>query len=220
MRSLRKLEQTLVSLPRTLDATYERMLSAVDKDHSNDLLKILEFVAFAVVPVSLQLLDEMIVIDLHASPLPQYLIDRRPLSRQYILQICAEMFQVRDPEMESRILWREGTGKLAKIDPKSELRFSHFSVREFLFSERLRKSDRTMSEYSLQSKAAHQHIAECCLAYGLHWGSGRDRVGEPWWCLSIILPDVTFFNILFITVIGTAGMPMKEAQLYPWLNSG
>jgi hypothetical protein len=66
-----KIRSVLDSLPKTLDATYERILSQVDDDDRDDLLKLLEWVAFADVSLSPKQLQEIFAIDLQHHPLPQ-----------------------------------------------------------------------------------------------------------------------------------------------------
>jgi hypothetical protein len=66
-----KIRSVLDSLPKTLDATYERILSQVDDDDRDDVLKLLEWVVFAKASLSPKQLQENLAIDLQHHPLPQ-----------------------------------------------------------------------------------------------------------------------------------------------------
>ena len=53
-----------------------------------------------------------------------------------------------------------------------ELRLAHFSVKEYLISERIRNS--SVSMYALVDQSAHGYIAQCCLSYLLHFEAHLD----------------------------------------------
>jgi len=146
-------------LPSTLDDTYERILSAINEDDSIEVKEVLEWVAFAKILLSLEELEETIAIDMLAGPLPQYKSENKPLDKRYLLEICPGFLQVNYVETANR---GHSTYRLNTVH------ISHFSVKEFLCSERLRKHN-SPSRYSLEAQAANLHIGEGCLAYVLHW---------------------------------------------------
>lgn len=139
-------------------------------------MTILEWVAFARCPLALEELEEAVAVDLHASPLPRYVVDRKPLNKKHILEICAGLFQVGYFNANE---WGLPTSEkdVRFFVRRSVIRFSHFSVGEYLCSERLRKANGQISRYGLYARDANLHIAECCLAYALH-GQGLVRG----WC--------------------------------------
>jgi hypothetical protein len=187
--SIAKIRSVLTALPRTLYATYERILSKVDEEASDDLVRILEWVAFAP-PHALEELQEIIAIDLCASPLPRYVPDRKPLGMKYFFEICGPFFHVRYYDIEV-MSGPTGEKEVLQVLHRSAVSFSHFSVKEFLFSEWLQRHG-TLSKYYLEPKSANQHIGESCLAYLIYWKKQRELAQEQW--NELVLGWVEFDN--------------------------
>ncbi|KAF8484357.1 hypothetical protein JB92DRAFT_1574797 [Gautieria morchelliformis] len=150
------LEKALMSLPKTLNQTYDQILAAIDEDDRRDALSLLQWLAFSVGTISMDEAVEVLATDPDAREGP--LFDRRRRLRDPgdILTICSSLVT---------ITFRED---LLFIKP-GEIRLAHFSVREYLISEHLRTSTTVLSYYYFNEKMAHVFIAKTCLAYLLQF---------------------------------------------------
>ena len=87
----------MVSLPRTLDATYERILSAIDEENRRQIAGVLEFLAFSGGATSDQL-SEVVCFNLDDPNNVKFERDRRPLSPHWILEVCSALIRVKHYE--------------------------------------------------------------------------------------------------------------------------
>lgn len=58
-----QLRKSLAALPATLDETYDRILLAIDNDHSEYALRILQWLAFSARPLRADEIAEVVAID-------------------------------------------------------------------------------------------------------------------------------------------------------------
>ena len=87
-----ELRKALATLPRTLDETYERILTAVDEGHKDDVLKVLQWLCFSKWPV---LLDEMVeVIATDVDTKPYFRSEQRLPEPRDILTICSGLVAI------------------------------------------------------------------------------------------------------------------------------
>ncbi|KAL8683966.1 MAG: hypothetical protein Q9224_006645 [Gallowayella concinna] len=88
-RSLVQLRNVLDSLPKTLDATYERILCKIDKRDWAYARKILQWLASSLRPLALEEIAEVTAIDIDG--VPMYDPERRLQDVQDVLDICSSL---------------------------------------------------------------------------------------------------------------------------------
>jgi hypothetical protein len=142
-------DQALKTLPETLDETYERILLSIPADKSKDALRILQWLVFSTGPLHVDHIAELAVADPEGT-LP-FDLSRRPFNPEEFVSYC---------------------GSLVLIQPGSKwTRLAHFSVQEFLISDRIQLGQ--CSKYSIVKQPSQIAITRTCLAYL----SGIDKQG-------------------------------------------
>ncbi|KAF8530818.1 hypothetical protein JB92DRAFT_2683973, partial [Gautieria morchelliformis] len=164
-RSPHELKMALTNLPKTLYETYDRLLLGIDESNREYALKLLQWLAFSVDPVSLRLAVEVLATDPDAKTGPLFDPERRFDDPWDILTLCSSLVSV--TTVPDHTLWyhehlKHDQGKL------TELRLAHFSVREYLVSESLRTHSK-LSFYHCDKKLANTFIAKSCVAYLLQF---------------------------------------------------
>lgn len=129
------LDRALDQLPKGLDATYERMLSSINDLVRDQAKTMLQWLAFALRPLSLDELHETRLID--------------PSARDNI-----DWDDTCSPGEIIAIL-----GSLVQVD-KGCVELAHLSVKEYLISDRAAKIS---PFFSLEYNIAHHFIAQSCL---------------------------------------------------------
>jgi ankyrin repeat protein len=155
------IRKALHDLPKTLDDTYSRLFLEIDDAYREEAMKAMLWLAFSDRPLLLAELAEAIVV----RPLSHHPFDpeERFPDPESVLQILSSLVSVNDAERDR--LWRMGTVTLA-----------HFSVKEYLSSDRIRKGP--AQYFAISSHIAHHFIAECCLLYVLHYASTATKTGS------------------------------------------
>ncbi|OJD26655.1 hypothetical protein ACJ73_01954 [Blastomyces percursus] len=113
-----ELSKALAFLPDTLDATYARILNAIPDIRKPKVIRILHFLAFAERLLQIVELVDVIVVDFERNPMP------KPLE---ISRYCSSLVSTNSVN---------GRGEHAY------LQLAHFSVKEYLTSDRVDKSFR------------------------------------------------------------------------------
>jgi hypothetical protein len=165
-----ELTKALKSLPRTLYETYDRMLSSILEEHRRDALRVLQCLAFSVRTISLQEAVEVLATDADVEDGPLFDARRRLWDSRDIVAICSSLVTIVVPAVNTHD--REDgiePASTAGFTGREELRLAHFSVREYLVSEHLRKSDVGLSWFHFNKRIADTSIAKTCLAYLLQF---------------------------------------------------
>jgi hypothetical protein len=140
-------------LPESLDETYMRTLQEIENTNWEFAHRLLQCVAVASRPLSVEELAEFLAFDFEAGTIPQFHEDWRlddPV--QAVLSICSTLLAVVEVCGRGRVV-----------------QFSHFSVKEFLMSARLAESiDITCRRYHISITPAHTLITQACLGILLH----------------------------------------------------
>ncbi|KAH9028627.1 ankyrin repeat-containing domain protein [Lactarius pseudohatsudake] len=143
------LRQFLNELPETLDETYERILRGINKAQMDNAHRLLHCLAVAVRPLRVEELAELLAFDFEASSLggiPKLKEDWRwDDQEEAVLSTCSSLITI-VPNRGSRVV-----------------QFSHFSVKEYLTSPRLARSDGDVSRFHVALEAAHTILAQACL---------------------------------------------------------
>jgi hypothetical protein len=150
---------TLEELPESLDETYERIVKDIRKSNIAQAYRLLQCLAVAIRPLSVAELAELLAFDFttaNKGGIPELNPNWRwEDHEQAILSTCSSLIT---------ILGTGGTGVV---------QFSHFSVKEFLMSDRLAMSTNAISRYHIVSEDANTLFAKACLSVLL-----RDPVDE------------------------------------------
>lgn len=152
--TLPALRQALQSMPKTLDETYERILMNIDESYVSDVQKILQFLTFSPRPMSLPELVEVLAIDLNGEE-PYFNPENRIPDPRDIITMCSTLVT---------------TGHLSQflipdnaVQTATTLRLAHFSVKEYLLSERIKISKASI--YSMNPVSGNLFVTKTYIAY-------------------------------------------------------
>ena len=142
--------RTLNELPESLDETYERMMIGIKKTNQVYAYRMLQCLSVAVRPLSVAELAELLAFDFDVAKggIPKLTSDWRWEDHEQleaVLSTCSSLIAV-VPGPESPVV-----------------QSSHFSVKEFLMSDRLATSTRDISQYHISLEDAHTVLAQACL---------------------------------------------------------
>ncbi|KAH9165684.1 hypothetical protein EDB89DRAFT_2133058 [Lactarius sanguifluus] len=147
--------RTLQELPESLDETYERILKEIKRPSRDHAHRLLQYLVVAVRPLRVEELAELLAFDFDATngDIPKFNPDWRwGDQEQALLSTCSSLIAVVD-DGHSRIV-----------------QFSHFSVKEFLTSDRLVDLGRDISRYHISPVFAHTVVAQACVGILLSLG--------------------------------------------------
>ncbi|KAJ6264017.1 Ankyrin-1 [Drechslerella dactyloides] len=169
-------------MPETLDQTYDRILEDIPSLHQNFVQSALRWLAFSNRPLLLTELAEAAVIDLSMDSFDP--AESRFLDPEKILELCGSLItfsaKIYDEKIYNtddwlyRKIYREHSQGNAAWDRLGEkfttIALSHYSVKEYLSSDRLQKS--SLATYFTSVNSADAILAECSLLYLLNIGNG------------------------------------------------
>ena len=138
--------RVLGELPETLDETYERILQEIPKSNRSHTRRLLQCLAVAIRPLFVEELAEVLAVDFsEAGGIPKLDEDLRwEDEEQAVLSACSSLVTV------------------VAVQGSRVVQFSHFSVKEFLTSDRLVSKEDT-SCYHILHEPAHTIMAQACL---------------------------------------------------------
>jgi hypothetical protein len=150
------LQKALRRLPKTLDETYARILTDnIPPGCLPYTIRILQFLTFSERPLRIEEAVDAIAVDQTERP-RFHTRNRMPVPRE-ISRCCSSLIAiVQRPIKDSREYSDDNTG-----DTITEIQLSHFSVKEWLVSGRLK----TNISAAFNETAARAAIAVVCLAY-------------------------------------------------------
>ncbi|KAH9166811.1 hypothetical protein EDB89DRAFT_2101116, partial [Lactarius sanguifluus] len=153
------IRRTLNELPKSLDETYERVLKEIgmaNRDHAHRLLQCLTAAAR---PLRVEELAEILALDFDGAEgaIPKLKEDWRWEDRQRaVLSTCSSLITQVD----------DGGSQVVQ--------FSHFSVKEFLTSDRLATSKGDASYFHIIPEHAHTTLAQACMGTLLQLDGNAD----------------------------------------------
>ena len=145
------LRQYLNELPETLDETYERILKGINKAQKDNAHRLLQCLTVAIRPLLVEELAEVLAFDFQASTtggIPTLKEDWRwDDQEEAVLSTCSSLITI-IPRDDSRVV-----------------QFSHFSVKEYLTSSRLARSQHgEVSRFRIDLEPAHMIMAQASLS--------------------------------------------------------
>ena len=149
----------LNELPTTLDETYERALEGIPKEKRQHAHRLFQCLVVAIRPLRVEELAELFAIEFNPDVGPSLKEAWRPENPEdAVLSACSTLIA---------IIENQGS----KI-----VQFSHFSVREFLTSDRLRTFEiGNIRHYYIPLVAAHTILVRACLAVLLQLDENVDK---------------------------------------------
>ena len=148
------MRKKLNSLPKDLEETYARILTEIHEDYREDALTALKWLTFSARPLMLDELVEALL--LSPSRQPAYNPEYRLSDPYDIMQILPGLVSISTNTKFSR----------------EEIRLAHFSVKEYLMSEKIQREP--TSYFGTDLVAANQFLTEACLAYILHSTTAKE----------------------------------------------
>jgi ankyrin repeat protein len=153
------IRNALNELPTTLDETYERVLREIPKEKRQHAHRLFQCLVVAIRPLRVEELAELFAIEFDTDAVPNLKEGWRPENTEdAVLSACSTLIAV---------IENEGS----KI-----VQFSHFSVKEYLTSDRLRTSEiGNLQHYHIPLDAAHTILARACLTVLLQLDENVDK---------------------------------------------
>ena len=149
---------TLDELPESLDETYERVLKEIKKPNREHARRVLQCLVVAIRPLRVEELAEVLAVDFRDEGIPKLNPNWRwDDQEQALLTSCSSLI----------VIVESGVSRIVQ--------FSHFSVKEFLTSDRLATSNGDISRHHIDLQPAHTVLAQACLGVLLR---SDDRVEE------------------------------------------
>jgi hypothetical protein len=130
----------LRELPKGLNETYEVILAKISESEIEIVRKILLWLSFAVLPLTLEELHEAVAIEDGLERLDEESLLSSP---QEILSLC---------------------GSLLNVSDQGQVRLAHLSVKEYLLSAQIRQNT-MVSKFAMAPADANQELAVYCLTY-------------------------------------------------------
>ena len=152
--------RALSELPASLDETYERVLKEIGTANRHHAYRLLQCLTVAIRPLRVEELAEILALDFDGAKegIPELKEDWRWKDQQEaVLSTCSSLIAVVD----------DGHHRVVQ--------FSHFSVKEFLTSDRLATSSADVSHFHIPPEPAHTVIVKACLGILLR---SDDGVGD------------------------------------------
>lgn len=140
-----RIRRALGELPDTLDGTYERTLLDIDEQNWEYAHRLFQCITTASRPLRVEELAEFLAFDFDEGENPKFDASWRPNDpNEAILSTCSSLIAV------------------VNVGGTTVVQFSHFSVKEFLTSNRIARG--RVSRYYISLEPAHLTIARACLA--------------------------------------------------------
>ena len=139
--------RTLDEIPESLDETYDRVLREIKRPNRDYAYRLLQCLVVAIRPLEVKELAEVLAVDFDdgegiAKLKPNW---RWEDEEQALLSSCSSLIVI------------------VKTEGSRVVQFSHFSVKEYLTSERLANSNGNVSRYHIDLEPAHTILAQACL---------------------------------------------------------
>ena len=148
----------LEELPDSLDETYERILREIGKPNQGHAHRLLQCLVVAIRPLEVKELAEVLAFDFNTGEIPKLNSGWRwEDQEEAVTSACSSLVTI----------VKDGDSRVVQ--------FSHFSVKEFLTSDRLVEPIRDVSRYHIRLEAAHTILAEACLGVLLRMDDRIDR---------------------------------------------
>jgi hypothetical protein len=174
------LRRILEELPKSLDDTYKRILKEINNANQVHAYRLLQCLTVASRPLRVEELAEVLAFDLSTGGIPKLNADWRwENQEEAVLSACSSLVSV---------IIKDGS---------RVVQFSHFSVKEFLTSDRL-ATCMEESQFYIPVEHSHTILAQACLGVLLCLDDRTDRCQCP-------------RSFLFISMLRNIGLDMPRS---------
>ena len=161
-KTVAHVRKTLKSLPKNLDATYVRILQGIDEYYCSKVRDIFALLAFSGRIVTLGEIVEFVAFNETTKSFNE---EEKFLDPYFVLEVCSSLVTLLDHQTEYQRQSNENNAKPTVEDMdikvmRKELRFAHYSVKEFLVAPR-----NSTNQFYISESFAHALIAERCVRY-------------------------------------------------------
>ncbi len=147
-------------LPKTLDETYEQTLLRIDEEKRQFAHRLFQCLAVSVRPLRVEELAEILAIRFDAGAFPQFNTGwRLGDAEEAVLSACSSLVTV------------------INVNGSRIVQFAHFSVKEFLTSDRLATANEDLSRFHIVPHLAHATLAQASLGVLLQLDDRIDKDG-------------------------------------------
>jgi ankyrin repeat protein len=153
------LRNSLKTLPPTLDATYDRILCAINEEDSEYAVRILRWLAFSSRPLLLEEVSEVVAIDTNRDPMFDQ--DEVLEDPSDVLDICSSLITITTTNNIDRDFPRPS--HFGYVPSGKVVGLAHYSVKEYLVSDRSRPH--RAEKYRIQDVSCNGFLAISCLGY-------------------------------------------------------
>src|SRR5712671_7176014 len=148
----------LDDLPKTLDQTYGQILLGNDEEKRKYAQRILRCLMVSIRPLRVEELAEIFAFQFDKAEHPTFHADSRPEdAEEAVLSACSSLIAI------------------VNVGGFPVVQFSHFSVKEYLTSERLAKAEEHLSCYHILPEPSHTILAHASLSVILQLDDKIDR---------------------------------------------
>ena len=154
----RNIRSVLADLPRGLDKTYEKALLGINKEKREYALRLYQCLMVSIRPLLVEEFAEILAIGFDEAVSPMFNAAWRPGSaEEAVMSACSSLIAIVD------------SGGLQVVQ------FSHFSIKDYLTSERVSMAEERLSYHHILPEPAHTILACACLSVLLHLDDKIDR---------------------------------------------
>ena len=148
----------LDQLPETLDETYEHILRRIDKVKRQFAHRLLQCLSISIRPLRVEELAEILAVRFNEGGIPQFNTGwRLGDAEEAVLSACSSLITV------------------INVNGSRIVQFSHFSVKEYLTSDRLASASEDFCSYHIIPHLAHATLAQACLGVLLQLDDRIDK---------------------------------------------
>ena len=153
----RDIQSILNALPKTLDETYERILEGIPETRRDYAQRLFQFLAVSVRPFGVEELADILAFKFEAGVAPKFEESCREAdAEEALLSTCSTMIVI-IPSDGVECSWEDL--------PARVVQFAHFSVQEFITSERFQiNSKQNVAHFHVIPGPAHTLLAHTCLS--------------------------------------------------------
>src|SRR5260221_1077885 len=141
------IRSVLDDLPKSLDETYGRTLLGIDEEKREYAQRLFQCLTVSIRPLRVEELAEIFAVRFDGPAVPTFNPDWRPLdANEAVLSACSSLISIVD------------------VTGSQIIQFAHFSVKEYLTSERLATAEELLSSYYILPEPSHTTLARASLS--------------------------------------------------------
>lgn len=182
--NIEDLRLILNELPETLEETYKRILDSIPKINREKAAKMLQWLTLCARPLRVEELADAVSFEPQQGQHPT--TKRKVEYPELILELCSAMvtfsgdtysLDIEIDQQDDVVSASASFAQLKEGDNIGIVRLSHFTVKEYLFSEEIREG--SASYYAVNTSDGTRAMAKLCLEYLLEFDKSGALPQEP-----------------------------------------